>query len=296
VKPKRIAITGSLIVALAQSLAQAQQPVITSFQGNGQLTWTNLTGTNGFGVQWAPAVTGPWSANWNALDSLITSNSQTTVPVPMFYRVAQGFSLASMRGTWILTGATHGNIYFIAQDDGILSESAMFIPRGPAGFFTMNAGGRVTNTFMTTDSETITLPGTFANANLITLDAPYSALVLSRLDDASRCAGNWAGTLVSTNGSDLGNNYPVSFSVDARGLVTNFTGFTGPGVGRMFALTNGAAVGFFAPGSGNNDINGVYDQIKISGTLSGNSFTGSYSTDSGNGPDAILGTASLTLQ
>lgn len=294
-KTKKIAITiiGSIVIALAHSSALAQQPVITSFHGNGQLTWTNLPVTNGFTVQWAPAVTGPWSSNWLALDSLISTGSQTTAAVPMFYRVAQGFTLASMRGTWIMSGGSQGNMFFIAQDDGVLSESGMFIPRGPAGYFMVGGGGRVTNTFVTTDSI-ITIPGTFASANLITLDPPYTSYVISRLQDASLCAGNWAGTLIQTNGPGMPASYPVSFSVDNRGLVTNLTGFIGVGIGRMFALTNGVAVGFFFTGYESN--NGVYNQIKISGTLAGNTFAGSYFTDSGNGADAVLGTVSLTRQ
>ena len=297
-KTTKIAITiiGSIVIALAHSSALAQQPVITSFHGNGQLTWTNLPGTNGFTVQWAPAVTGPWSSNWLALDSLISTGSQTTAAVPMFYRVAQGFTLASMRGTWILSvsgGMPDGNIFFMAQDDGIISESGMFIPRGPAGYFTVGGGGRVTNTFVDADSI-ITIPGTFASANLITLDPPYTNVVVCRLQDASLCAGNWSGTLIQTNGPGMPASYPMSFSVDTRGLATNLTGFIGEGIGRMFALTNGVAVGFFFTGYESN--NGVYNQIKISGTLAGNTFAGSYFTDSGNRSDAVLGTVSLTRQ
>jgi hypothetical protein len=288
-----IAIIGGIVLALAHSSALAQQPVITSFNGNGQLTWTNLPGTNGFTVQWAPAVTGPWSSNWLALDSLVSTGSQSTTAVPMFYRVAQGFTLASMRGTWIFSGGTQGNMFAIAQDDGILSESGMFIPRGPAGYFTVGAGGRATNTFVTTDT-TITLPGTFASANQITFDPPYTNFVVSRLQDASLCAGNWTGTLTQTNGPGMPASYPMSFSVDTRGLATNLTGFIGVGIGRMFALTNGVAVGFFFTGYESD--NGVYNQIKISGTLVGDAFAGSYFTDSGNGADAVLGTVSLTRQ
>jgi hypothetical protein len=294
-----IAMAGSIVLALAPSAGLAQPPVITSFQSNGQLTWTNVTATNGFAVQWAPAVTGPWSSSWDALASLITSGSQTTVPVPAFYRVAQGFSLASMRGTWIYTDAvnspTNGGFYFTAEEDGILSESAIFIPRGPAGLFTVDVGGRVTNTFLFTGGGGITLPGTFVSPNIIKMDPVISPNgVLSRVDDASRCAGNWTGTLFQTNGPGTPTNYPVSFSADPRGLVTNFTGFTGLGIGRIFALTNGAAVGFFTPGNYND--NGVYDQFRISGTLTGNSLMGSYKTDSGSGAQAVLGTASLTRQ
>ena len=296
-KTKKIAITiaGSIIIALARISALAQQPVITSFHGNGQLTWTNLPGTNGFTVQWAPAVPGPWSSNWLALDSLVVTGSQTTASVPMFYRVAQGFTPASVRGIWFMVGTTAAfpNNYFIAQDDGTLSEGGLFNMKHPAGYFTVTTSGRFTNTFV--GNQSITLSGTFAGANLINWDPPYTNIVTSRLDDASRCAGNWTGTLSQTNGSGTPISYPVSFSVDNRGLVTNFTGFAGPAMGRMFALANGAAVGFFSLGK-DNDVNGVYWEIAIAGTLTGNTFSGSYSNDSGSGPAAVSGTASLTRQ
>ncbi len=115
---RSILIPGSIVAALLQASALAQQPVITSFQGNGQLTWTNSPGTNGFAVQWAPMLTGPWYQNWQLLDSLISTSSQSTVSVPMFYRVAHGFSLQSMRGVWILTDRTSSaHDYLIVQGD-----------------------------------------------------------------------------------------------------------------------------------------------------------------------------------
>jgi hypothetical protein len=289
-----IRIAGSIAIALAHALALAQQPVITSFQGNGQLTWTNLPGTNGFTVQWAPAVTGAWFQSWAALDSLITTGSQTTVSVPMFYRVAQGFSPTSQRGVWILSGPIsylmqNASVYYIAQDDGIISESGAFIPRGPAGFFTVDSAGRVTNTLVLRHSPTIVIPGTFAGPNQIIPDPPYTNMTIRRVEDVSRCGGAWSGTLYQTNtlvGSPT--SYPVSFNVDVRGLVTNFTGFPTNTIGRFFALTNGTAAGFFFTGSTDD-----YEQIRVSGTLSGNTITGTYENNSNYG---TLGTVSLTRQ
>ncbi|MCX6930061.1 MAG: hypothetical protein NT154_43650 [Verrucomicrobia bacterium] len=289
-----IAISGIIVVALVQSPVLAQQPVITSFHGNGKLMWTNPPGSNAFTVQWTPTVTGPWSSNWLALDSLITTSSQTTVSVPMFYRVAQGFSLASMHGTWIMSDlTTGGNNYFIAQDDGILSECSMLNPSRPVGYFSVGVSGRVTNTFVFTGG-TFTSTGTFSSANLINPDPPYANLVMRRLEDPSRCAGNWTGTLSQTNGPGMPASHPVSLRVDTRGLVSNFTGFTGVAIGRMFALANGAAAGSFITGTESD--NGVYWEISISGTLTGNTFSGSYETDSGIGSEAVLGTVSLTRQ
>lgn len=283
-------------MALASLSALAQQPVITSFHGNGQLTWTNPPGTNAFTVQWAPAVTGPWSSNWLALDSLVVTGSQTTAAVPMFYRVAQGFSPASVRGTWILSNTADDNSYFIAQDDGIVSEGGTFNMKHPAGYFTVAANGRFTITFV--GNDTLTVSGTLVSANLINPDPPYANAVARRVENASRCAGNWTGTLIQTNGPGTPASYPVTVSVDTRGLVTNVTGAAGPAMGRMFALTNGVAAGFLSMGKDNDDVNGngAYWQIAISGSLFGNTLSGSYSTDSGNGADAIRGTVSLTRQ
>lgn len=59
---------------------------ITSFHGNGQLTWdgSNLTA---YAVQWAPSATGPWTSTWEHLSWIAGSGSTYTAAVPMFYRV-----------------------------------------------------------------------------------------------------------------------------------------------------------------------------------------------------------------
>ena len=283
-------------LAVACVVARGQQPVITSFPGNGQLTWTNQSGTNGFTVQWAPSVTGPWLQSWSALDSLICTGSQTSVSVPMFYRVAKGFSLASQRGVWILNGPASADgqnvsVYYIAQDDGIISESGAFIPRGPAGFFTIDLTGRVTNTFVLRLSPAVTIAGTFAGANQIMPDAPYASFTIRRVEDASRCAGAWSGTLYQTNIlAGIATNYPVSFTVDGRGLVTSFSGFPGHTIGRLFALTSGTVAGFFFTGTSLSD---DYSQIRVSGSLSGNAIDGTFENNSDYGR---LGTVSLTRQ
>jgi len=82
----------------------------------------------------------------------------------------------------------------------------------------------------------------------------------------------------------------VSFNVDARGLVTNFTGFPTNTIGRMFALTNGTVSAFFFTGTSQSD---DYEQIRVGGTLSGNTVTGTFENNSDYG---ALGTVSLNRQ
>lgn len=68
----------------------AQSPDIISFQGNGQLTWTNSGVDRFYTVQWAasPGGTSQWQSSYLSLTDIQSSNETVTVPVPMFYRVA----------------------------------------------------------------------------------------------------------------------------------------------------------------------------------------------------------------
>ncbi len=274
-----IPFVASIIAALVHSCALAQGPLITSFQGNGQLTWTNLVGTNGFTVQWAPAVTGPWSSNWHALDSIISTGAQTTVSVPMFYRTVQGFSLASMRGLWIGASPINGNVYFRAEDGGLLSEVGIFNLRTPNGYFNVTPSGTVTLTFLLKDG-----PFTFSGQ----IGQPTNALgTLFRVHHAALCAGAWSGSLSQTNGVGSPVAYPISFEVDSYGWVTNFIGFSPIVTGRLYAVTNGPVAAFITTGD-----SGAYNQIQISGTLTGNVITGAYEVDQSD----IGGTVSMTRQ
>ena len=61
--------------------------VITSFQGNGELSWSAPTNLESVTVEWSPTASGPWSSSWNQLVALPNTNAVRTVSVPMFYRV-----------------------------------------------------------------------------------------------------------------------------------------------------------------------------------------------------------------
>jgi formylglycine-generating enzyme required for sulfatase activity len=69
--------------------AFGQAPVITSFQGNGTLTWTNSLTNVSYRVEWASSLDGRWRQSWQSLSSVESlTNRVFRVPVPMFYRVA----------------------------------------------------------------------------------------------------------------------------------------------------------------------------------------------------------------
>lgn len=82
----RTACAAGLIIA---GTALAQSPDITSFHGNGQLTWTNSDTNLFYRVEWSPSLAAPdtWHSSYSSLTDIRSSNPSVTFAVPMFYRV-----------------------------------------------------------------------------------------------------------------------------------------------------------------------------------------------------------------
>ena len=274
-------VTWMALLALSEN-----PPVIVSFSGNGRLTWTNAPGVNGFAVQWASRPSGPWSNNWHGLDSIVTTGTATTACVPMFYRVTQAFTPADMRGNWMNIDQAHGFTHFVAQEDGIISESAFFISRAPSGYFTVGATGVVDLVIITGD-EQVLLRGAFSDRDRILLGAPYTGAVIRRVEDESRCMGVWTGFLKQVTMPAIF-YHPIRLEVDQRGLVTNMTGFGFNNIGRLFSLDDGPASGFFYT-EGLNANEDPHDMIHVMGTHAGDQITGTYEADN---PD-VTGEVSL---
>jgi hypothetical protein len=81
--------TLGVLFGLVSTAAWAGDLVITSFPGNGTLTWTNSVNNATYRVEWAGSVTGPWQ-NFDALinlNSISATSTVVSVQVPMFYRV-----------------------------------------------------------------------------------------------------------------------------------------------------------------------------------------------------------------
>jgi formylglycine-generating enzyme required for sulfatase activity len=80
-----------------------QGPVITSFQGNGQLSWTNVVNSNAlYRVEWAAQADGPWQRNFDNIGSMDgRSATAFTVSVPMFYRLVMATNPPPTGMVWI---------------------------------------------------------------------------------------------------------------------------------------------------------------------------------------------------
>ena len=86
---KLILIYSFITWGLTSQMVQAQSKLyITSFHGNGMLTWSNVVPNATCDVEWASSPEGPWANSWETLKGIpIGTNTEMSASVPMFYRV-----------------------------------------------------------------------------------------------------------------------------------------------------------------------------------------------------------------
>lgn len=88
---KRPRFIGAMLAALtvgAFTCHAQTNMVITSFEGNGQLTFTQMEDATEYTVEWASSLDGQWTNTWEHLTHIPTNQTPNiTVAVPMFYRV-----------------------------------------------------------------------------------------------------------------------------------------------------------------------------------------------------------------
>ena len=282
------------IIASLPALAETNV-VITSFGGNGQLTWTNSPGTNAFRIEWAGNLTGSnvWNRNWWGLQYIQTTGTANIATVPMFYRVAQDtnkYDNAMFSNAWLT--AVRGGAYFFLDGGGHLLDaigsSIPSYPGGPYGYYQVMDDGFF--------SIVVAPPPSYRSPTAIggQLTSPTQAICqypgfaaggdVFKVLNPGLCQGSWTGTLHQTSPSAA--TYSLSLTVDSAGGITNLTGFSGPIYGHMFSLSTntGTSAMWFRTGE-----SGSYNQVHIGGSLSNRTFTGTFGVDSPDiGGDALL--------
>lgn len=271
-------------------------PVITSFQvsnqTNGSLTWTNQPGTNAFILEWTPSLAGSWAYAAPPLDLSISTNTHTTVSVPLtppagFYRLWQGFGSQTFHGAWMLTN--NPQFYMMSDGNGLITNAAIYgVATPPFSYSMTNSSGGVLFT-RNAKGGTIKFPGQFVPPDEITASISGTLETFAPVENLSLCAGIWTGTLTETNDPNGLNDYSIDLTVDTNGVATLSGDLSG--TGWMFALgpTNGLLSSFC-----NTTSIGNYDQFRLFAILNGNTITGAFDTDSGSGAGAVNGTVTLT--
>lgn len=104
----------SILACAFPAICGAQDCVITSFCGNGSMSFTGVPSGSRCEVQWASSLADPqWKADWDSLRAIITTGSTTIVKVPMFYRVV-AYTNVDLLAHYTLDGdaqdsSTHAN-------------------------------------------------------------------------------------------------------------------------------------------------------------------------------------------
>lgn len=111
-------VTTTVVVSV-----QAQSPDITSFGGNGELTWGNSNTALFYTVEWAASLIGSntWSSEYSRLVDIQSTQTLVTSKIPMFYRVKgssnRTYFAAPLSRTW------QTNLY-LPGDDGAHQSGA----------------------------------------------------------------------------------------------------------------------------------------------------------------------------
>lgn len=251
----------------------AQPVVIKSFGSDGALTWTNAAGTNAFTVQWASSLAGPWNSDWSSVASLITTGKQTTVSVPMFYRVADGFTNSAVQGPWMFVKGVNNYSYIFFDGAGTITEMAIFYPAIPVGNYSVQTNGVFTSAVLTTSQGAFSLTGQVVSAQSAIFAPPYNTVQLQKITNMATCQGTWNGTLTESNS---GPQTSISFNVDALGRTGIVTGLVSYAYGRMLCDTSNRVSAFFHTGAPTTN---PYNQVQLSGTLSNNAVNGLFYID-----------------
>ena len=271
-----VAIWALALIAVVSN-ANATGPVITSFHGNGELTWDSAAGST-YRVEWSPdLLSGTWYRDWWDLKYITSSGTETTALVPMFYRVVEDSSTydkSTLTGVWIIS-SPDVTLYIVGDGAGTITEIGSFNPGTPPGLYDVFPDGSFCSIIIEANDPDVGIIGQFLSSVHATIEQPIPA-GLDKVTDLSLCQGVWSGTLTETSPGTAVKI--VTLTVDSSGVITGASGLAAPVTGKMYALSDGTLTAFIKTGE-----TGHFNQISLAGLLSGNSTTGTMFLDADNG-------------
>lgn len=197
------------------------------------------------------------------------------------------YTNADFYGPWIMDlPSGPGKIYFIGNGNGVLTESSRIIQDGhgttpPGGTYSIQNNGGFSMSLDTEDGGSIPVTGALSSHSAGAITSPLSGTV-QKVSDVSACQGTWSGWLYP----NVENSFQISFTVDAYGQVTSFSGLNGPISGHLFC-ESGKVAAFIKTG----ETGGPFNQLTFNASLSGSNIAGTFSYD---GPDDPNGTITVS--
>lgn len=265
-----------------------------TFNADNTITSTKSSGSTSSGT-WAINSAGQLVVTYTGITETLTLISATSTTLTASYSdpsasgtmtltigspaTGGSYSNTSLAGVWLLMSAAGNDpVYFIGDGTGTMIDFAAYNLPSSAGSYSVQADGSFTMTIQNTNNPAIVVSGTLTSATTgSSLDNHGNVGTAIKVADIAACQGTWSGSLNDTT------PLAITFSVDANGTITSATGLTAPVTGKMFC-DSGKAVAFFRTGATD-----AFGQLRVSGTLSGSSFSGSFDNDG-----SAVGTAILT--
>ncbi|MBI5639282.1 MAG: hypothetical protein HZA17_02545 [Nitrospirae bacterium] len=182
-------------------------------------------------------------------------------------------SNSDLSGPWMWL-TQYGHVLFVFDGAGGILDVGVFNALIPSARYLVQPDGSFSVSLDFKTNPSAVLSGALLSPSSGNLTAPGGETgSLIKVADLSSCQGSWTGLLRDSSGIDTFN---IAFSIDSGGIVTSFSGFTQPVTGRMLCEAGNVA-GYFRTGE---PLTNPYNQIQISGSLSGNSVTGFFINDS----------------
>ena len=267
-----------LVLAAAATLVGAvgvrgQLPVITSFSGNGEVTWSD--GTNGlsmYSVQWGSTlVSNDWRTGWQQQSAILTTLATNTVRVPMFYRICRGFGPKALDGVWVFEDVPSS---FETDGDGGVMNLGAYYYCNPAGTYRVHTNGMVDMTIYQnkndgTAIQRLTLQGPLLDANTWQFVIPDMTGLATRVQNTGALAGNWRGT--------IGPYTAVNMMIESNGYAFVVSNLAGNATGSAYMFGTNRVTGFFVTEMSRSS---SWNQVHIRGVVNGGTnIVGDYELD-----------------
>lgn len=226
-----------------------------------------------YSVEWNHnLVSGPWQAGWSNQYAIVTTQEVVTVPVPLFYRAAEGFDNRAFDGVWMVyhldDGRTEAN-YLKCDGRGLVTAMGTFMEGHPIGHYTVHTNGTFDMVLYEMHSDVISLSGHRRDAQ--TWEYVYEGLtdVIRRVASPDALAGAWRGT--------IGPYTNVYLGIRPDGYIPVISNLIDVSTGSAYVDASNVSA-FFWTGA---DVTNGWDRFMINATLIGTTnILGDYMLDS----------------
>jgi hypothetical protein len=216
------------------------------------------------------------------------------------------YTNASLTGPWLVmvTGLPDSNVYITFDGAGAIYDfGALNVDTTNPGGYSVSSSGTfsITLNYLTPLTAPLVeqITGGISSATTGTFNLGVLQGTINKISDLSACQGDWTGKLTNSGGSKAA--YNVGLTTDPSGIITVVTNTASTGnqidplkLNSMYCQESNMVSHFYLLKQP-----GVYEQIRLAGTVASNVVTGTFSSvtsDPTISPSSQSGTFSFTRQ